>query len=298
MRAAEWVRSFEGRAHLQLADCKCRLQLGPQRAELSCRARRFRLDCRLQAANAACRGPALAVFVREIRKKASDPTKHPRAGPVCRSQIANADCNRCYDHGHAHHAGRWSLPVAVRRGPQPQRQRSGRDSASGVALRSGESLWSLVHKALVIHLVTDTVSATAMHQCAARALSHRTHEFALYSHTHVPLVVARLLSHTYVPLVGLVATTQSHTRPPCWSRRHYSVIHTNNKRQHVQATSSASHAQRSKEVPRNNLRPSCEAEPNRSDGHTSDGWLDHSSSSWLVSSTRVGLHRPCWPPRR
>ena len=50
MRVAEWVRSFEGRARLQLADCKCRLQHAAER----------------EAAG---------------------------LGPVCRSQIANADCS-------------------------------------------------------------------------------------------------------------------------------------------------------------------------------------------------------------
>ena len=50
---------------LQIAGCKCSVQ----RAGLSC----------------FCKG--------NPKKKASDPTKHPRAGPVCRSQIANADCS-------------------------------------------------------------------------------------------------------------------------------------------------------------------------------------------------------------
>ena len=47
---------------LQIADCKCSVQ----RAGLSC----------------FCKG--------NPKRK---PTKHPRAGPVCRSQIANADCS-------------------------------------------------------------------------------------------------------------------------------------------------------------------------------------------------------------
>ena len=108
MRAAEWVRSFEGRARLQLADCKCRLQLGPQSSAAG-------LGGQTQAANAACRGLALAVFVREIRKENLQNTQGPgpsadprlqmqiaacggegscRAGDrVCRFQIANTDCS-------------------------------------------------------------------------------------------------------------------------------------------------------------------------------------------------------------
>ena len=199
---------------LQIAGCKCSVQ----RAGLSC----------------FCKGNPKKRPLTPQNTQGPGPSADPRLQMQIATGVTTMDTRITLD------------ALVAARGPQPQRQRSGRDSASGVALRSGESLWSLVHKALVIHLVTDTVSATAMHQCAARSLSHRTHEFALYSHTHVPLVVARLLSHTYVPLVGLVATTQSHTRPPCWSRRHYSVIHTNNKRQHVQATSSASHVQHSR----------------------------------------------------
>ena len=43
------------------------MQIAAWAPELSCRA--WQSDCRLQTANAACRGSALAVFVRKIRKK-------------------------------------------------------------------------------------------------------------------------------------------------------------------------------------------------------------------------------------
>ena len=89
------------------------MQIAAWVPELSCRARRS--DCRLQTANAVCRGPALAVFVREIRKENLQNTQGPgpsadprlqmqiaacggegscRAGDrVCRFQIANTDCS-------------------------------------------------------------------------------------------------------------------------------------------------------------------------------------------------------------
>ena len=64
------------------------MQIAAWAPELSCRARRS--DCRLQTANAVCRGPALAVFVREIRKENLQNTQGPgpSADPRLQMQIA------------------------------------------------------------------------------------------------------------------------------------------------------------------------------------------------------------------
>ena len=64
------------------------MQIAAWVPELSCRARRS--DCRLQTANAVCRGPALAVSVREIRKENLQNTQGPgpSADPRLQMQIA------------------------------------------------------------------------------------------------------------------------------------------------------------------------------------------------------------------
>ena len=78
------------------------MQIAAWAPELSCRARRS--DCRLQAANAACRGLALAVFVREIRRKRPLTPQNtqgpgPSADPRLQMQIAarggEGSCRGC-----------------------------------------------------------------------------------------------------------------------------------------------------------------------------------------------------------